>query len=94
MYRILLISFMLMAVHCEKLVLVGGALADDNEAVYSKFIELSTQDGKSYIGVVTGASDPADAQENGLFYANILKKYGATNAEWIPIHLKYCVIKI
>jgi hypothetical protein len=72
----------------ERLVLVGGALADDNEIVYKKFIELSTDSkGQQYIGVVTGASTADTAEENGLFYADLIKKWGATKTEWIPIHL-------
>ena len=76
------------AIYTERLVLVGGALADDNELVYGKFVEMATdKNGKQYIGVVTGASAAEDAQANGIFYCDILKKYGASTTEWIPIHL-------
>lgn len=78
-YICILIISLIVASYAEKIVLVGGALKDDNEMVYTKFIEMSTDaNGKQYIGIVTGASDPTTAEESGLFYADLIKKYGAS----------------
>lgn len=38
---VLIISFIVFC-QAERLVLVGGALADDNELVYGKFVEMAT----------------------------------------------------
>ncbi|WP_236234006.1 cyanophycinase [Pseudomonas tohonis] len=81
------------------LLLVGGGLKDDNSAIYQRFIQLAGGSGQARIGVITAASIPesqdpdagtanaANAKANGLYYANLLKSYGAVKAEWIPIDL-------
>jgi hypothetical protein len=43
--KFVILALFLNLFHCEKLVLVGGALKDDNKAVYTKFIEMSTVSG-------------------------------------------------
>ena len=47
----------LLGLSYSKLVLIGGALDDKNIEIYGEFIDLSTVDGYSYIGVITAASD-------------------------------------
>ncbi len=67
MKTILIISLSLITlVSSQKLVLVGGALADDNVDVYKKIVQLATpQQGSSYLGIVTAASADAEAAPNG-----------------------------
>ena len=81
------------------LLLVGGGLKDDNTALYQRFIQLAGGSGQAKIGVITAASIPesqdpdagtanaANSKANGLYYANLLKTYGAADAQWIPIDL-------
>ncbi|MES2821348.1 MAG: cyanophycinase [Pseudomonadota bacterium] len=81
------------------LVLIGGGLKDDNAAIYQKIVQLAGGSGQARIGIITAASvpesaDPAagtstasNAKANGLFYAQLLKSYGAVDAQWIPIDL-------
>ncbi|MGW4523371.1 cyanophycinase [Amycolatopsis sp. NPDC004378] len=81
--------------------LVGGALAENNDAVYR---EILTRAGgpRARIGVITAASIPAsqdpDAADpercansecNGAYYAKLFQQHGAASAEWIPIDLDH-----
>ncbi len=81
------------------LVLIGGAIKDDNAAIYQRLIQLAGGSGQARIGVITAASIPSsqdpdagtanarNAQANGEFYAELLETYGAADAQWIPIEL-------
>ncbi|MEW2384772.1 cyanophycinase [Micromonospora sp. NPDC047707] len=83
------------------LVLVGGALADDNAAIYGGIVRLAGGPGKARIGIFTAAapvpSEDPDAGTpdcnnsvcNGEYYAKILKSFGAADAQWIPIDLDH-----
>jgi cyanophycinase len=86
--------------HGGSLVLVGGALADDNAAVYDDIVRLAGGAGKARIGIFTAAApvpseDPdADTPDcnnsvcNGDYYANLFRTYGGVaDAQWIPIDL-------
>lgn len=83
------------------LVLVGGALAEDNTQVYGEIIERAGGS-RARIGVLTAASVPesqdphADDPErcsnsacNGAYYAGLFEKHGAADAEWIPVDLDH-----
>jgi cyanophycinase len=70
-----------------KMVLVGGGLDDDNVPIYKTIIDLANRDGKSFIGIVTAASETPE--ENGKFYIDIFKKYGVGRVEWIPISINH-----
>jgi cyanophycinase len=79
------------------LVLVGGALADDNAEVYQDIVRLAGGTGRARIGIVTAASQtPAEDPDantpncnnsvcNGAYYADLFKKFGAADAQWIPV---------
>lgn len=81
------------------LVLVGGGLKDDNSAIYQRFIQLAGGSGQARIGVITAASVPesqdpnagtataSNARANGEYYANLLRSFGAVDAQWIAIDL-------
>ena len=80
------------------LVLIGGAIKDDNAAVYQRLIQLAGGS-QARIGIITAASIPPsqdpdagtanarNSQANGEFYAALLETYGAQDAQWIPIDL-------
>ncbi len=81
------------------LVLVGGALAADNDAVYREIIDRAGGS-RARIGVVTAASVPPsqdpDADDpqrcsnsacNGAYYADLFRRHGAADAQWIPVDL-------
>lgn len=81
------------------LVLVGGALKDDNTQVYGEIIERAGGS-RARIGVITAASVPAsqdpdaddpercsNSQCNGAYYAGLFKRHGAADAQWIPLDL-------
>ncbi|MFC4148773.1 cyanophycinase [Micromonospora mangrovi] len=83
------------------LVLVGGALADDNAEVYDDIVRLAGGPGKARIGIFTaGAPVPAEDPDagtadcnnsvcNGDFYAKLFASYGVADAQWIPIDLDH-----
>ncbi|MFF5175954.1 cyanophycinase [Micromonospora sp. NPDC000089] len=83
------------------LVLVGGALADDNAAVYDDIVRLAGGRGKARIGIVTaGAPVPSEDPDantpdcnnsvcNGDYYTKLFKTYGVADAQWIPIDLDH-----
>ncbi|MFJ3335003.1 cyanophycinase [Streptomyces sp. NPDC086766] len=83
------------------LVLVGGGLKEDNAEVYDEIIKRAGGPG-ARIGVLTAASVPEsqdpDAGDpdkcsnsacNGAYYASLFRKYGAADAQWIPIDLDH-----
>lgn len=79
------------------LVLVGGALKDDNTQVYGEIIKRAGGR-QARIGIITAASVPesqdpyADDPDrcsnsacNGAYYAGLFKRHGAADAQWIPL---------
>ncbi|NES14830.1 MULTISPECIES: cyanophycinase [Micromonospora] len=83
------------------LVLVGGALADDNREIYGDIVRLAGGPGKARIGIFTAAA-PVPAEDpdagtpdcnnsvcNGAYYADLFKRYGVADAQWIPIDLDH-----
>lgn len=80
------------------LLLVGGGLKDDNAVIYQRLVQLAGGS-QARIGVITAASIPPsqdpdagtanarNSKSNGEFYAQLLKTYGAQDAQWIPIDL-------
>ncbi|MEU3606268.1 cyanophycinase [Streptomyces sp. NPDC035033] len=79
------------------LVLIGGALKEDNTQVYGEIIERAGGP-KARIGVITAASVPesqdphADDPDrcsnsacNGAYYAALFERHGAADAQWIPL---------
>ncbi|MFD3870048.1 cyanophycinase [Streptomyces sp. NPDC058623] len=87
--------------HRGSLVLIGGGLKDDNTQVYGEIIKRAGG-AKARIGVITASSVPAsqdpDAGDpdncsnsacNGAHYAQLFKKHGAADAQWIPIDLDH-----
>ncbi|MFF9066152.1 cyanophycinase [Streptomyces sp. NPDC014891] len=87
--------------HPGSLVLVGGGLKDDNSQVYGEIIKRAGGS-TARIGVITAASvpesqdpDAADPDRcsnsacNGAYYADLFKKHGAADAQWIPIDLDH-----
>jgi cyanophycinase len=82
------------------LIMVGGALADDNAEVYSEIVSRAGGP-RARIGVITAASLPpsqdpeagtpqaANSVTNGRFYRDILKRYGAGTVQWIPVDLDH-----
>ncbi|MCZ0983576.1 cyanophycinase [Streptomyces diastatochromogenes] len=83
--------------HTGSLVLVGGALKDDNTQVYGEIIKRAGGP-QARIGIITAASVPesqdphADDPDrcgnsacNGAHYAGLFKRHGAADAQWIPL---------
>ncbi|MFE0453852.1 cyanophycinase [Streptomyces sp. NPDC058914] len=83
------------------LVLIGGALAENNTQVYGEIIERAGGS-RARIGVLTAASVPesqdphADDPDrcsnsacNGAYYAELFEKHGAADAQWIPVDLDH-----
>lgn len=88
--------------HGRTLILVGGALADNDFGIYGKIIDQAGGKGVARIGIITTASIPVsqdplagtpqavNSVADAKFYANLLlNKYGAAAAEWIPIDLDH-----
>ncbi|MFF3883697.1 cyanophycinase [Streptomyces sp. NPDC001914] len=87
--------------HRGSLVLVGGALKEDNTQVYGEiFRRAGGSDAR--IGVITAASIPQsqdpDAGDpdrcsnsacNGDYYSSLFTKHGAADAQWIPVDLDH-----
>ncbi|MFD7534742.1 cyanophycinase [Streptomyces sp. NPDC059819] len=84
------------------LVLVGGGLKDDNRTVYGEIIRRAGGPGHVRIGVLTAASIPAsqdphagdpatcsNAPCNGAYYTGLFHRYGAVDAQWIPVDLDH-----
>ncbi|MCY0949100.1 cyanophycinase [Streptomyces sp. H27-S2] len=83
------------------LVLIGGGLKADNTAVYGEIIKRAGGAG-ARIGIITAASVPAsqdahadDPQRcgnsacNGAYYADLFKRHGAADAQWVPVDLDH-----
>ncbi|OKK21793.1 hypothetical protein AMK16_00375 [Streptomyces sp. CB00455] len=83
------------------LVLIGGGLKDDNTQVYGEIIKRAGA-ADARIGILTASSLPASQDPeaadpdkcsnsacNGAYYANLFKKHGAADAQWIPIDLDH-----
>ncbi|MHB9755288.1 cyanophycinase [Streptomyces sp. BYX5S] len=90
------------AVGHGSLVLVGGGLKDDNTQVYGEIIRRAGGPGQARIGVLTAASvpesqdpnagDPATCSNsacNGAYYADLFKRHGAADAQWVPVDLDH-----
>ena len=60
-------------------VLVGGHLADENEEIWGRIVELGGGVGAAKFGVVTAASeDPCcDQDSSWVYYRDLLMRYGA-----------------
>ncbi|MFH8841889.1 cyanophycinase [Streptomyces sp. NPDC017868] len=83
------------------LVLVGGALKDNNTQVYGEIIKRAGGP-QARIGIITAASVPesqdpyADDPDrcsnsacNGAYYADLFKRHGAADAQWIPLDIDH-----
>lgn len=82
------------------LIMVGGALSDDNAEIYREIVARAGG-AHARIGVITAASIPpsrdpevgtsraANSAVNGRLYVNLLKRYGAGDARWLPIDLDH-----
>lgn len=83
------------------LVLVGGGLKDDNTQVYREIIDRAGGS-RARIGVLTAASVPAsqdphaddpdkcsNSECNGAYYADLFRRHGAADAQWIPVDLDH-----
>lgn len=68
-------------------VLVGGHLADENEEIWGRIVELGGGVGKARFGVVTAASeDPCcDQDSSWVYYRDLLTKYGAAEVIFLLI---------
>lgn len=65
--------------------LVGGALAEDNSAVYGEFVRRAGG-AQARIGVLSASSAVPHSSANAV--AKVLKRYGAAEATWIPVTTK------
>ncbi|MCW2861885.1 MAG: hypothetical protein JWP48_3593 [Actinoallomurus sp.] len=82
------------------LIMIGGALSDGNSEIYREIVRQAGGP-RARIGVITAASIPpsqdpeagtskaANSVSNGRFYVDILKKYGAGGAQWLPVDLDH-----
>jgi cyanophycinase len=82
------------------LIVIGGALSDGNAEIYDEIVRRAGGP-RARIGVITAASVPpsqdpeagtseaANSVTNGRFYVDILKKYGAGGAQWLPVDLDH-----
>jgi cyanophycinase len=66
------------------IILVGGALADDNAAIYGEFVRLAGGPG-AHIGILSASSATPHWSANAV--GKVLESYGA-EATWIPISVK------
>ncbi|WP_086691380.1 cyanophycinase [Streptomyces recifensis] len=84
------------------LVLVGGGLKDDNAQVYGEIVRRAGGPGRARIGILTAASVPAsqdpdagdpekcsNSECNGAYYADLFRRHGAGDAQWIPVDLDH-----
>ncbi|MFI1567432.1 cyanophycinase [Streptomyces sp. NPDC020490] len=83
------------------LVLIGGGLKEDNSAVYGEIVKRAGGPA-ARIGVITAASVPesqdpnagdpdrcSNSACNGAYYAGLFKRYGAAEAQWIPLDIDH-----
>jgi cyanophycinase len=82
------------------MIMIGGALSDGNSEIYQEIVRRAGGP-HARIGVITAASLPpsqdpaagtpkeANSATNGRFYVDILKRYGAGAAQWLPIDLDH-----
>lgn len=66
-------------------VLVGGHLADDNEEIWGRIVELGGGKGRARFGVITAASeDPCcDEDSSWIYYRDLLTNYGAEEVNFV-----------
>lgn len=65
--------------------LIGGALSDDNADVYGEFVRLAGGS-QARIGVLSASSAVPHSSANAV--TKVLKRYGAGAATWIPVTVK------
>jgi len=82
------------------MIMIGGALSDGNSEIYQEIVRRAGGP-HARIGVITAASLPpsqdpaagtpraANSATNGRFYVDILKRYGAGAARWLPVDLDH-----
>lgn len=71
MKLVVFIALLLCFAFSEKLLMVGGGLDDANAEIYNAFIDLSSENGSPYLGIITCASGE-DAETNGKEYVDLL----------------------
>ncbi|MFB8045142.1 cyanophycinase [Streptomyces hydrogenans] len=83
------------------LVLIGGGLKESNTQVYGEIIKRAGGPG-ARIGIITAASVPesqdpyagdpercSNSACNGTYYADLFKRHGAADAQWIPLDIDH-----
>ncbi|MER7892896.1 cyanophycinase [Micromonospora sp. NPDC094482] len=65
--------------------LIGGALDDDNSAVYGEFVR-QAGGAQARIGVLSASSATPHSSANQV--GKLLERYGAAEATWIPVNVK------
>ncbi|MFE5911583.1 cyanophycinase [Streptomyces wedmorensis] len=83
------------------LVLIGGALKENNTQVYGEIIKRAGGP-RARIGIITAASVPESQDPhagdpdlcgnsacNGAYYADLFKRHGAADAQWIPLDIDH-----
>ncbi|GHF97824.1 cyanophycinase [Streptomyces hydrogenans] len=83
------------------LVLIGGGLKESNTQVYGEIVKRAGGPG-ARIGIITAASVPesqdpyagdpercSNSACNGTYYADLFKRHGAADAQWIPLDLDH-----
>lgn len=69
------------------LVLVGGGLEDNNEAIWNTIIQLGGGKNKAKFGVISAASENpcCDDDSSWVYYRDMLTQYGAAEVYYIPV---------
>ncbi|WP_017242332.1 cyanophycinase [Streptomyces sp. SS] len=83
------------------LVLIGGALKENNTQIYGEIIKRAGGP-QARIGIITAASVPesqdphagdpdlcSNSACNGAYYADLFKRHGAADAQWIPLDIDH-----
>ncbi|WP_225803683.1 cyanophycinase [Streptomyces sp. NK15101] len=83
------------------LVLIGGALKENNTQVYGEIIKRAGGP-RARIGIITAASVPesqdphagdpdlcSNSACNGAYYAELFERHGAADAQWIPLDIDH-----
>ncbi|MGW8354541.1 cyanophycinase [Streptomyces wedmorensis] len=83
------------------LVLIGGALKENNTQVYGEIIKRAGGP-RARMGIITAASVPESQDPhagdpdlcgnsacNGAYYADLFKRHGAADAQWIPLDIDH-----